>query len=96
MRVRRPMLLLVLVLFVMVMSSALALVYSRHESRKLFVELQQLEREVGALDAEWSQLQLEQGASSGHGRIESKALNELNMIRPAPENVIFVRLLDTR
>ena len=92
MAVRQRLLPLVVVLFVLLMGSALGLVYSKHLSRKLFVELQQARREVDSLNAEWSQLQLEQSAWSGHGRIERKARKQLGMIMPEPEEVIFVRL----
>lgn len=88
---RRVLLLLVL-LFTLVLMSALTLIYSKHESRKMFVALQQAKHEVDALDAQWSQLQLEQSAWSGHGRIERKAEQEMGMFRPKPEDVIFVRL----
>ena len=92
MNARQRMLLLLTLLFALVLSSALLLIYSKHQSRKLFVELQQLKHEVDALNAEWSQLQLEQSAWSGHGRIERKARRELSMVMPASDEVIFVRL----
>ena len=56
-------------LFVMVLSSDIVLVYSKHQSRKLFVELQELKSQVGELNTAWGQLQLEQSAWSGHGRM---------------------------
>ncbi|HHO58909.1 MAG TPA: cell division protein FtsL [Thiotrichales bacterium] len=92
MNARQRMLLLLTLLFVLVLSSALLLIYSKHQSRKLFVELQQLKHEVDALNTEWSQLQLEQSAWSGHGRVERKARKELSMVVPASDEVIFVRL----
>jgi cell division protein FtsL len=75
----------------MVLGSAVMLIYSKHQSRKLFVELQQLKQEVDALNTEWSQLQLEQSAWSGHGRIEDIARNRLSMVVPEPDEVVFVK-----
>jgi len=89
---RQRILLVLVLLFSMVLMSALTLIYTKHQSRKMFVELQQAKHEVDALDAQWSQLQLEQSAWSGHGRIERKARQEIGMFRPKPEDVIFVRL----
>lgn len=87
---RQRMLLVITVLFCMVLASAILLVYSKHQSRKLFVELQQLERQINAMDTEWSQLQLEQGAWSGHGRIERMARKKLDMVSPDADEVVFI------
>lgn len=78
-------------LFVMVLSSAIVLVYSKHQSRKLFVELQELKSQVGELNTEWGQLQLEQSAWSGHGRIEQVARERLSMVMPKAEDVVFIK-----
>ena len=64
--------------------TALAVVVVKHDSRKLFVELQALEQERDRLNVEWSQLQLEEGAWSSHARIEPLARERLNMHVPAP------------
>jgi cell division protein FtsL len=80
-----------IVLFFAVMASALLLVYSRHETRKKFVELGQLHKQVASLDTEWGRLQLEQSAWSGHGRIEQIARTRLNMVLPDPSSVVFIK-----
>lgn len=77
--------------FMAVLSSAVLLVYSKHQSRKLFVELQALKHQVDALNTEWGQLQLEQSAWSGHGRIEQVARERLSMVMPGAEEVVFIR-----
>lgn len=63
--------------------TALAVVVSKHESRKHFVELQTLERERDRLNVEWNQLQLEEGAWSTQARIETVARRQLDMHVPA-------------
>jgi cell division protein FtsL len=88
---KQRILLIVTLLFGFVLGSAILLVYSKHQSRKLFVELQQLKHEVDALNTEWSQLQLEQSAWSGHGRIERVARKRLTMVMPDSSDVVFVR-----
>lgn len=87
---RQRVLAVITVLFSLVLASAILLVYSKHQSRKLFVELQQLKYQVDDLNTEWSQLQLEQSAWSGHGRIERIASKRLSMVMPGSNDVVFV------
>jgi len=78
-------------LVVLVVSSAVGVVYARHEGRKQFVVLQQLSRERDDLDIEWGRLQLEQGAWAAHGRIERIAHEKLDMRLPMTrDTVIFI------
>lgn len=70
--------------------SALAVVWSEHESRKLFVQLETLGRERDALNVEWGQLQLEQNTLATHGRVEDLAARKLHMRLPSQESVIVV------
>jgi cell division protein FtsL len=51
---------LVLVFAAVCVMSAMALVYTKHESRKLFVELETLTHQRDELNIEWGQLQIEQ------------------------------------
>lgn len=88
---RQRILIVVTLLFSLVLASAILLIYSKHQSRKLFVELQQLKSEMNALNTEWSQLQLEQSAWSDHGRIEDVARNRLSMVVPDSSDVVFVK-----
>lgn len=88
---RQRILVVVTLLFSLVLASAILLIYSKHQSRKLFVELQQLKYQVDALNTEWSQLQLEQSAWSGHGRIERIARKRLSMVMPESGDVVFVQ-----
>lgn len=78
-------------LAVLVLVSALAVVYAKHESRKLFVELQNLETERDDMDVEWGQLQLEQSTLTTHGRVEKNASERMRMSIPAPDAVVILR-----
>ncbi|MEX0731515.1 MAG: cell division protein FtsL [Aquisalimonadaceae bacterium] len=71
--------------------SALGVVYSKHESRQLFAELEELNRTRDALNAEWGMLQLEQGAWATHGRVERIASERLDMTLPGGGDVIILR-----
>jgi len=88
---RQRILFIATLLFAAVLASAIMLVYSKHQSRKLFVELQQLKHQVAELNTEWSQLQLEQSAWSDHGRIENIAYNKLSLVVPEPDEVVFIK-----
>ena len=71
-------------------ASALALVYTKHESRKQFVELEQLTAERDELNIEWGQLQIEQSTWATHARIEKVALEELALRRPKSTEIYVI------
>jgi cell division protein FtsL len=73
-----------------VVLSAVAVVYSKHQSRKLFVELQGLYQQIDELDIEWGRLQLEQSTWSSHGRIEEIARKKLNMTLPKANDILYI------
>lgn len=73
-----------------VLISALGVVYSKHHSRKLFEELQSLERVRDGLNVEWGQLQLEQSTWAMPNRIEKIARTRLGMDVPAPDQIVIV------
>ena len=77
---------------VLLVLSALLVVVAKHESRKLFVELQGLERERDELNVNWGQLKLESGYLASHDRIRSEAETRLGMDRPDPGRMAIVNL----
>lgn len=79
------------VLFIAVLGSAVAVVYSKHESRKLFVQLQGLEREKDRMDIEWGRMQLEQSTWATHAKIEKIASTRLEMQIPGADSVVIIR-----
>jgi len=82
--------LLALVFAVICVVSAMALVYTRHESRKLFIELEQLTTQRDKLNIEWGQLQIEQSTWATHARIERVATEELSLTRPAATEIFVI------
>lgn len=83
--------LLVLGLAAAVFASALGVVFSTNESRKLFVELQGLQKVRDEMNAQWGRLQLEQSTWATHGRIERIANEKLDMVIPPPGAVVIVK-----
>lgn len=83
-------LVLSLTLLLLIFISAVAVVYMKHENRKAFISLQQLEKERDSLNTEWGKLQLEQSTWATHARIERVARESLQMQVPQKQDVIFV------
>lgn len=81
---------LAMLILVAVIASALALIETRHENRRVFVELQELEKRRDALEIEWGQLQLEQSAWATHGRIEQLAREQRDMKIPSETEVMVI------
>jgi len=81
---------LTLVFAVVVVVSAMALVYTRHESRKLFIELEQLTTNRDELNIEWGQLQIEQSTWATHARIERVATEDLALTRPGATEIFVI------
>ena len=91
MNASKPVLIVLAIVFMAMLSSAMMLVYSKHQSRKLFIELQQLKSEVDQLNTEWGQLQLEQSTHTTHGKVEDAARKRLGMEIPGSDQVVILR-----
>ena len=72
-------------------SSALGVVYTRHQSRLLAVELGALEGQMDEGLAEWSRLQIEQGWLADASQIEKTAREVLQMQQPDQTHILVVR-----
>ncbi|MFK5983928.1 MAG: cell division protein FtsL [Pseudomonadota bacterium] len=83
---------IVLVLSVAVFVSAISVVYVTHYQRKLFVNLQSLQRDEDNMNIEWGKLQLEENTWSTTSRIEKIATQQLDMQVPLSEKIIFIQL----
>lgn len=83
-------LLLVFTFAVVCVVSAMGLVYTKHEARKLFVELEALTDERDGLNIEWGQLQIEQSTWATHARIEQVAIDDLKLTRPAATEIFVI------
>lgn len=73
-----------------VLISALMVVYTRHESRLVFAEIQALEKRRDALNEEWGRLQLEQSTWAMASRLESLARTKLGMQQPSPDQLVLI------
>lgn len=70
-------------LAVAVLLSGVMVVVTKHGNRELVSELDGLRGERAALDAEYSQLRIEEGTLAHPGQIEHQAVRDMNMREPA-------------
>lgn len=75
-------------LLALVIISACALVYVRHQHRVTFVALQELLQQRDQLNIQWGQLLLEQSTFSFHHYVNTTARKRLGMRLPQPEAII--------
>ena len=75
------------VLLLALIACALSLVTSRHQARKLFVELEREQSQARNYDIEYGQLQIEQSTWSMPARVEKIAREQLRMLLPAASRV---------
>jgi len=79
-------------LFLMVVISAIAVILGTHHNRQLSIAREKLMAERDHLDVEWRNLVLEQSALTEHTRIEARVKKDLGMYRPKPIDEVVVRL----
>ncbi|MGB0560115.1 MAG: cell division protein FtsL [Pseudohongiellaceae bacterium] len=72
------------------MVSGIAVVLKEHQNRTAFNELQELKDEGNELEVKWGQLLIEQSTFGVEGRVEEKAINELQMQLPVPAEIMMV------
>lgn len=83
--------LILVIVLIADIGSALGVVYARHESRHLAVQLGRLEAGRDEAVAEWSRLQLEQAWMADANTIEDKARQQLGMAQPEDTQILVVR-----
>ncbi len=70
--------------------SSVSVIYTKHISRKIFSELNELQASRDKMNVEWGQLQLEQSTWATHGRIERIARKTIGMSVPDYQDIIFI------
>jgi cell division protein FtsL len=80
-----------MIVLIAMMVSAIAVVWTRHQSRVLFVQLTQLQEQRDELNIEYGQLELEQATWAEPRRIDDEARTKLGMFMPRPQDVQLVQ-----
>ena len=82
---------LIIVLFLANVFTGVGIVYTKHSTRKSFIELQNMQNSFDELQVEWGRLQLEQSTWATHGRIEKLAREKLNMDLVHEDRLVFLK-----
>jgi cell division protein FtsL len=85
-----PRVYLLALLLTLVLSSAMTVIYVKHESRVLFAELRNTQKLQDHEVIEWGRLQLQNSTLATHSNVESTARKTLKM--RIPEKVQLVQL----
>lgn len=70
--------------------SAFAVVYTKHQTRVLFTEIQRLEAALDGYEVEWGQLQLELTTLAEHNRIEQKS-RQMGLMLPEKDAIVYLK-----
>lgn len=79
------------VLILVLLVSALSVIYSKYQSRLIFIEIQKQERELDQYEVEWGQLQLELTTLAEQNRVEQVAREQLKLVMPVREKIIYIK-----
>ena len=71
--------------------SALAVIYSKYYSRLIFIEIQKQERALDQYEVEWGQMQLELTMLAEQNRVELVAREQLKLFLPPREKIIYIK-----
>jgi len=79
------------VLILVLLASALSVIYSKYQSRLIFIEIQKQERELDQYEVEWGQLQLELTTLAEQNRVEQVAREQLKLVMPVRAKIIYIK-----
>ncbi len=78
-------------LMLVVLGSAMAVIYSQYRYRLLFLEIQKQKKGLDQSNVEWRQLQLDVTTLTDQNKIERNAVDKLKLVMPSRENIIYVK-----
>jgi cell division protein FtsL len=71
--------------------TALAVIYSKYYSRLMFIDIQKQEKALDQYEIQWGQMQLELKMLAEQNRVELKAQEELKLMMPLREKIIYIK-----
>lgn len=86
-------LIVMIVLLCLLLGSGIGLAFTKHQTRKLYGQLEQLREDRQELQLGWRQLRLEQSHLAALPEVDRKAQQQLGMFIPPPTDVVFIRSL---
>ena len=82
----------ILVLILILTVSGLAVIYAKHHSRLVFIEIQKAELALEELEVSWERLTLEEKMLSEHNRVEKKTRKSMSLIDLDRKEIVYIRL----
>jgi cell division protein FtsL len=82
---------LLVVSLLLLVISAMSVVYCKYRSRQVFIAIQNIERKLDKYEVDWGRLQLELTTLAEHNRVEMIARNRLSMVIPKQKDVVFIK-----
>lgn len=79
-----------LLLGLLLVISALSLINSQYQARRLFIEIERAQTLSQQYEVEWTQLKLDQSTFGKHARIEAVASKELGMSHVTPDRTQYL------
>lgn len=81
----------IIALLLVLMLSALAVIYSKNYSRSIFIEIERHERSLDQYEVEWGQMQLELSTLAEQNRVERIAKERLKLVMPPRESIVYIK-----
>lgn len=78
-------------LAILVIVSAVSVIYAKHLNRNEFIQLQQLEKQRDLLNEEWGRLLLEESTWGSPSRVEQQVRSRLDMIVPKADMTVVIK-----
>lgn len=88
---RRPQILVTVILVNVLVGSALGVIYSSYVSRQLFDNLAKVQEARDEYEREWTQLLLEQGTLSAYSAVELEATSKFSMRVPEGSDMVVIQ-----
>lgn len=79
-------------LVVGLVTSGLAVIFSKHNSRLVFIAIQKTEQELDKLEVRWERLTLEERMLSEHNHVEKIARKKMDLIELDRKAIVYIRL----
>jgi cell division protein FtsL len=76
---------------IVLLLTALAVIYSKYYSRLIFIEIQKQERALDQYEIEWGQMRLELTMLAEQNRVELVAREQLKLVIPSREKIIYIK-----
>ncbi len=78
-------------LILLLLISALAVIFSKYQSRLVFIEIQKQEAFLDKYEVEWGRLQLELTTLTEENRVERVAKEKLKLRMPESGKIIYLK-----